>query len=88
MNRLQAGDLRTYLALSEPTIIERAEYVPRDDESEARRLAVFRGGLGETIYGGDTDTDAETAFTDGFGLEIKYDRAADRRFQPDGEGGG
>lgn len=84
MDRLQSGDLRTYLALREQTNLD-TEYIPQDDESQARRIRDFTG-LGEAIYGVEGDTDASEAFADGFGLEIKHgtDEAASRRFQSDG----
>jgi len=83
MDRIQAGDLKSYLALQVPNT--ETEYVAPDDSSEARRIHDLRG-LGEVIYDNQNDTDASEAFADGFGLEIKHgdSETSDRRFQSDG----
>lgn len=50
LNRLQAPDVRTFLALQNSFLkIDTSEVVPRDDESEAARFADVHG-LGEVIY--------------------------------------
>jgi hypothetical protein len=50
LNRLQAPDARTFAALqSYSTIQPSDEYIPRDDESEAR-LVQSTEGVGAVIY--------------------------------------
>lgn len=49
MNRLQAGDLKTFLSLQTDKVEKNleTEYIPRHDQAE---LAVMQQGLGEVIY--------------------------------------
>jgi hypothetical protein len=69
LNRLQAPDLKTFLALqSDSKPSPESEYIPRDDESEAERLAKtfrsesFNPGYGEVL----TDEDIRAYSLDDF----------------------
>src|SRR3954447_766343 len=55
LNRLQAGDLKTFVALQTSlNPLNNSEYVSQDDESEAKRL-IDASGVGETQFLDDGD---------------------------------
>lgn len=70
LNRLQAGDLRTYLALqtSEMQDDDKEEYTPRDDESEADRIVALGG-----VEFDDLDSDIRQAALEDFGAVFDRD---------------
>lgn len=72
LDRIQAGDIKTYAALkniNSPPVASTMQ-VPHDDFSEAQKLAALTG-LGDEMY---VDDDAADAFADAFGVEIRRER--------------
>lgn len=71
MNRLQAGDLQTYLRLQDsisntPPV---AEYVSAHDIEELSRMQGAATGLGVNLYDDSTDRDDLLATLNEFGIE-------------------
>ena len=67
LNRLQAGDLKTFQVLQTSLNPTNEDYVAQDDESEAKRVQDLNG-VGEAIYL--TDEDIRMGTMDGFGIGI------------------
>jgi hypothetical protein len=72
LNRLQAPDLKTFVALqTSSTSISDVEVISRDDESEAERLSKLTG-VGDTIFVDDEDVKSYNLMD--FGLSPNGDK--------------
>jgi len=69
LNRIQAGDLKSFQILKNSSTSELPKPVPQDDFSEWLRTQGNIVGYGEPIYG-EVDAEARDAFAEGFNIEF------------------